>query len=111
MHMKSLILFFLLSYGMANAAVLECKSFINMEEINSTTVVTSLKDKILVAQDELSISYVTEVKPNIFSLESFIPSLEVRIYSESQLNNTDDTLKATAWARDFIIERVCKKIK
>lgn len=109
--MKSLILFFLLSYGTANAAVLECKSFINLEEVNSSTVVTSLKDKVLIARDELSVSYVTEVKPDVFSLESFIPSLEVRIYSESQLNNADDTLKATAWAREFIIEVVCKKIK
>ncbi|MEQ1723372.1 MAG: hypothetical protein ABL930_09365 [Pseudobdellovibrio sp.] len=110
--MRALIYLVLTVFALnTQAATLECKSFINLDEVTSSAVVTSLKNKVLIDKVDEITSYVTETSPNVFSLEAFIPSLEMRIYSEAALNNVGEVLKATAWAREILVDVICKRIK
>lgn len=111
--MKSLIVLLtvMLSSLMSQSATLECKSFINLDEVTSSNVITSLKKQVLIDKLDEITTYVTETKSNVFSLEAFIPSLEQRIYSEAALNNLNDEIKSTAWAREILVDVVCKRIR
>lgn len=95
----------------AQSATLECKSFINLDEVTNSNVITSLKKQVLIDKVDEITTYVTETKPNVFSLEAFIPMLEQRIYSEAALNNIDEEIKSTAWSRDILVDVVCKRIR
>ena len=109
--MKLLIIFLLLGPATVKATTLECKSFINLDEVSSSIVVPILKNKILINKSSQITSYVTELKPSFFSVEAFIPNLQVRIYSEAAISNLDETITATVWAQDILVDVVCKKIK
>lgn len=93
------------------AATLECKNFINLDEVTHSNVITSLKKKILIDKVDEITTYVTETKINVFSLEAYIPFLEQRIYSEAALNNLNDEIKSTVWSRDILVDVVCKRIR
>lgn len=110
MYMK-MIAAILLSSCSVFSATLECKVVLNLDIVDKSTVVTFLKHKSLIAEHSQIISYVTEMSPDFFSIEAFIPSLDTRIYSEGVLKNSDETLTATAWARDILADVICKKIK
>lgn len=111
--MKSLIILsvLVLTALTAHSATLECKSFINLDEVTNSNVITSLKKQVLIDKVDEITTYVTETKPNVFSLEAFIPALEQRIYSEAALNNLNDEIKSTAWAREILVDVVCKRIR
>lgn len=104
-----ILIFFLLFCSAAHSATLKCKSFVNLKETASLVVTTELGRKIsLVSSDEFA-SFLTENKPDYFSLEVFVPSLEARVYSESTLSNSGQTLTATIWDRDILISMTCDK--
>ena len=107
--MKTLLLL-LLSAVSVKASVLECKSLINSDMVGGATVATVLKNKELITKDEKVVSYVTETAPEMFSVEVYIPSLDLRIYGEGPIH-LNESLNATAWARDLLVDVVCKKIK
>ncbi len=92
---------------LSSAATLDCQVSINLDIVAKTTVFTKKKEKILVHLDDKITSYVTELGPNIFSVEAFIPDIESRIYSEGPLNNVGESLRAAAWTRDVLAEVGC----
>lgn len=110
MYMKLFILVFLGS-AVGYSATLDCKSVVNLKEVSHSSIVTSLQNKILVNRDEQVSSYVTETSPNVFTLEAFIPKLEIRIYSKAILNNSNELLTTSLWDRDIMVDVECKNIK
>lgn len=108
--MKILLPVILLACSFAEAATLECKSLVNLNVVAESNAITTLNEKIVVNKTEQVIAYVTETKPSYFVVEAFLPSLEMRIYAEGAIANENDELKTSAWARDIMIDVVCKKI-
>lgn len=107
--MKYVILVFL-SCSLVKASDLECKTLVNLDVVGQNKVTTQLSQKVLIDQLSEITSYVTETKPDFYSLEAFIPSLEMRIYSEAKLNKIDDTITLSAWARNIMLDVICKKL-
>lgn len=110
MSMKIFLIILFFS-GNVFAATLECRASINLDIVNEAKVVTSLKNKMLIGRHGQIISYVTEIAEGVFSVEAFIPELDTRIYSEGPLSSADESLTATAWARDVLADVSCKKLK
>lgn len=110
MSMKNILLILFLS-GNVSAAVLECRARINLDIVNEVKVATTPKNKMQIGKHSQIISYVTETADNVFSVEAFIPEIDTRIYSEGPLNTPDESLTATAWARDVLADVSCKKLK
>lgn len=108
--MKTLIVLILLS-STVKAATLECKSFVNLQEVSQSTIETQLLEKVIVDRIDKATSYVTEMKDGSYLLEAFIPSLEIRIYSEANLSQSGDKIKVSIWDRDFMADVICKKLK
>lgn len=109
MSMKNFLLIIFLS-GNAVAATLECRVRINFDIVNEAKVSTTLQNKMPVGKHSQIISYVTEIEPNVFSVEGFIPELDMRIYSEGPLKSSSESLTATVWARDMLADVSCKKL-
>lgn len=105
-----LLLMLLLSNSVF-AATLECNVLINLDSVIVLNVVTSLQTKNLLSREPQISSYVTEVLPDFFTIEAYIPSLDSRIYNEGFMRTNGDVLVASVWTRDVLTEIKCKKIK
>lgn len=106
--MKTFCIILLFS-GLAHSATLECKSLVNLQEQGTFVLETNLGTKNIVTAAEEFSSFLTQIKPDLFSLEIFVPNLEVRFYSESALKSSGESLSATVWSRDILIGVHCKK--
>ena len=104
MKLFTIIFFFCV---LSSAAVLDCQVLINLDIVAQSTVITKKREKILVYTSDKITSYITELAPNVFSVEAFIPDIESRIYSEGSLSNFGESLRATAWTRDVLAEVGC----
>lgn len=71
----------------------------------------SPKAKVLIAKQQDIISYVTETAPDTFSLETFVPSLDARIYSDASIGKSEEKISTVLWSREILAEVVCKKIE
>lgn len=109
--MKLLVLLFIFISCSVNAAVLECTGLVNLDIVSKVKLETSVNIKILIDKTQKFTSYVTELRPDVFSVEVFLPDLEIRIYSEGALSKLNDSLTATAWSREVLVDVVCKKTK
>lgn len=108
--MKILSLILLLC-SVGHATTMDCETFMNLEPFAQSKVETKLSQKVLVNKSDSATIYVTENSENQYVLEAFMPSLEIRIYSEAKINDLQDSIKLSLWDRDFIFDVVCKKIK
>lgn len=111
MSMKKIFLLIIAHSINVFAATLECQVQKNLDVIKHSILVTSMKDKILIAGDFQLISFVTETTPDVFSIEVFVPELDARIYSEGSLKEPGKILVASVWARDVLADVSCKKLK
>lgn len=107
--MKNFLVIIFLS-GNISAATLHCRVLINLDIVNESKVLTTLQNKMSIGKHNQIISYVTEIGPDVFSVEAFIPELDIRIYSEGPLKSSSESLTATAWTRDVLADVSCKKL-
>lgn len=108
--MKMIIIILMLS-SFVHASNLDCQTYVNLESVSQSFVQTTLNQKILVHNTERATTYLTENDDHQFVLEAFIPSLQIRIYSEAKVKDVQDSIKVSLWERDLIFDIVCKKIK
>ncbi|MGZ3690396.1 MAG: hypothetical protein ACXVAX_02760 [Pseudobdellovibrio sp.] len=92
------------------AATFECQTFLNLDVISSQVIETKLKDKVDVDSTDVARSYMTEKADNTFMLEVYLPDHEMRIYSEAAVTAENATITASMWARDQMIDVVCRKL-
>lgn len=103
--------FILMLSSIVHASNLDCQTYLNLEVISQTSVQSAINQKILVENTERVVTYLTENDHHQFVLEAFIPSLQIRIYSEAKVSDIHDSIKVSLWDRDLILDIVCKKIK
>lgn len=92
----------------AEAAKLECQTRINLEPVASTVVVTEKNKRMLIDEGSEAVSYVTEVGPNSFTIEAYLYTHDLRIYSQGVLG---DSLSLSTWARESMLDVICKPVK
>ena len=106
----TLIAAFLMLSASAMAGQFECQTFHNLDAVSSQTITTTLNQRLPVDQTDLAHSFLKETAYNTYSLEVYLPQHDMRIYSEATVNQTNMTIAASVWARDAIIEVVCRQL-
>lgn len=101
---------FLITGQWAYSATFECQTFLNLDVISAQIVKTEVKVKTPVDQTDVAVSYLTEKANNAFTLEVFLPLSEMRIYSEGTVSEASQTITASAWAREYMVDVVCRKL-
>lgn len=109
MKMITLIAAFLMSSS-AFAAQFECQTFHNLDVVSSQIVTTALNQRLSVDETDLTHSFLKESANNAYSLEVYLVEHDMRIYSEATVHQTNMTIAASVWARDAIIEVVCRQL-
>lgn len=104
------IALFLVTSQVALSATFECQTFLNLDVISAQIVITELKTKIPVDQTDVAVSYLTEKPGSAYTLEVFLPYSEIRIYSESTVISAGQAISASAWAREYMVDVVCRKL-
>src|SRR3989338_4462001 len=84
-NMKLLFISILVVSSFAEAVTLKCQSLINLDVVSSATVATVKNQKIQISSTTEVVSYVTELGPELFLVEAFLPELEMRIYAQGTL--------------------------
>lgn len=106
----TLIAAFLTLSVSAFASQFECQTFHNLDVVSSQVVTTALNQRLPVDETDLAHSFLKESADNAYSLEVYLPEHDMRIYSEATVNKTNMTIAASVWARDAIIEVVCRQL-
>lgn len=106
----TLIAAFLMSSVSAFAGTFECQTFHNLDIVSSQVVTTALNQRLSVDETELTHSFLKESANDAYSLEVYLVDHDMRIYSEATVNKTNMTIAASVWARDAIIEVVCRQL-
>jgi hypothetical protein len=106
----TLIAAFLMSSVSAFAGQFECQTFHNLDVVSSQVVTTTLNQRQTVDETDLTRSFLKETANEAFSLEVYLVQHDMRIYSEATVNKTNMTIAASVWARDAIIEVVCRQL-
>lgn len=110
--MKSIIVFalFLITCNFAYSANFECQTYHNLDVISAQIVKTELNVKTNVDSTDVAVSYLTEKNDAFYVLEVFLPYSEMRIYSEANVANAGQTITASAWSREYMVDVVCRKL-
>jgi hypothetical protein len=108
--MKSISLIFLISIlsSYTYAAKLECKTSINLQPVASIVLSTQVKNKLLIDDGAEAISYVTETADGVYSIEAYLYSHDLRIYSQGAAGGQG--LSLSTWGRDSMLDIVCKQL-
>lgn len=93
---------------MLPAAVLDCSTLINLEEVAVNRVNSNGKEPVLINDGTEARSYISEKRPGVFTLEAYLYNHDMRIYSEGSL---ESSLSLSTWTREAMFEVVCKKIE
>ena len=110
-NMKLLFISILVVSSFAEAVTLKCQSLINLDVVSSATVATVKNQKIQISSTTEVVSYVTELGPELFLVEAFLPELEMRIYAQGTLHSESETLTASVWARSMMVDVICFRSK
>ena len=105
--MKLLFLLPFVMISVAQAATLNCFLNKNLDHESDVRVVTeALGKKVFLFETDSVRSYITEKENNVFEIEAFLKSQEMRIYSSGQI--TDKPLNLSTWSRDEMLDIYCK---
>lgn len=113
MRMKNILLiaFVLISSKIALAGTFECQTFLNLDAISAQVVKTELKVKTTVDITDAAQSFLTEKENDVYLLEVYLPESDMRIYSEASVVDLNFTIAASIWARDYMVDVVCRKLQ
>lgn len=105
--MKFLALFALVFSTNCLAAELNCSISENGTQIEKVQVTSTVGEKTKVTAVADATVYVTERKDQLYTIEAFLPSYEMRIYGEGNLRSKADRVTASLWNRDVILDFSC----
>lgn len=106
---SSLILLFTFS---AWSQDLQCEiSYNNQVILKNKVNVTEKNQKLIIGKSAIATAYVTVSDKNIYTIEAFLPEYEVRIYGQGGLNDGSESVTASLWGRESIVDVTCGMAK
>lgn len=109
MKIFSLYFILMLPSTLASAATFECQTFQNLDVVSSQIVNTEIGVRVEFDETSFTKSYLKQKNNYEFSLEVYLPQHDMRIYSEASVL-PQQTITASLWARDVIIDVVCRQL-
>ena len=103
----SLILIMLIASTSAFSKDLICDIKVNLDSVLTVPVSTTLKDKVMIGEVDEARAYITEQADNQFLVEAYLPDYEIRIYGLGTLREAKDTVTASLWGREYMIDIAC----
>lgn len=92
------------------AKSLRCEIKEDSAPVSSTQIETIRNHKIQFGQTPNVIAYVTEYDNGNFTLEGFLVNYEARFYGAGVLKSPTDSLIASIWTRQVLIDIQCKAL-
>ena len=91
---------------------LQCEiSYNNQVILKNKVYVTEKNQKLSIGKSAIATAYVTVSDKNLYTIEAFLPEYEVRIYSQGGLNDDSETVNASLWGRESIVDVTCRVAK
>lgn len=102
---------FLLAFSAsASGTSLFCEISKNTQKIIGSSVQSSIAEKRKIARTQGVTAYVLEKNDSQFVVEVFLENEEARFYAEGPLKTERESVIASFWNRDHIVEVSCKKL-
>lgn len=110
--MKSFFLLFSLIFStQVYSAEFSCSNGINGNEISKVSLKTKIGSRVQISDEGDFVSYISENKPNQYTLEFFSVNDHIRVYSEAFVTNEKEFITAATWSDQKMITVKCYKIK
>ncbi len=93
------------------AKTLRCEIKEDSAPVSSTQIETSRNNKIQFGQTPNVIAYVTEYDNSNFTIEGFLVNYEARFYGAGVLKSQNDSVIASIWMRQVLIDLECTLLK
>lgn len=88
---------------------LHCEIIYNSQVILKNKITVSEKnEKVNIGKSAIATAYVSVSDKNLYTIEAFLPEYEVRIYGQGGLNEQTETITASLWGRESIIDVTCR---
>ncbi len=107
MKLLFIIYSLVLTGASSQAATFNCQLLINGNLKQEMEVQTKLNSKIRIVSTGDVTGYLVEKDHNLFVIESFLASSEVRIYAEATLKSAGEKLTSSLWSRDLLMDLTC----
>ena len=91
---------------------LQCEiSYNNQVILKNKVYVTEKNQKLSIGKSAIATAYVTVSDKNLYTVEAFLPEYEVRIYGQGGLNDDSESVTASLWGRESIVDVTCRVAK
>jgi hypothetical protein len=91
---------------------LHCEiSYNNQVIFKNKVYVTEKNKKLSIGKSAIATAYVTVSEKNLYTVEAFLPEYEVRIYGQGGLNDESESVTASLWGRESIVDVTCRMAK
>lgn len=107
--MKLAALFFILTPTISFAEVLDCQIALNLTPVLKQKVTLEGTEKVLIGSNSGISAYVTAKENNQFLVEAFLEDVEMRMYGEGKILQAGDSVSASLWSRNSLIDIKCQK--
>lgn len=89
-----------------------CDIIYNNQVILTNKVTLGDKNqKVLIGKSDAVTGYITLSDKNLYTIEAFLPEYEARIYGQGALNTASDSVTASIWGRESMIDVTCRIVK
>ncbi len=91
---------------------LQCEiSYNNQVILKNKVYVTDKNQKLIIGKSAIATAYLTVSEKNLYTIEAFLPEYEVRIYGQGGLNDESETVTASLWGRESMVDVTCRVAK
>lgn len=91
---------------------LQCEiSYNNQVVLKNKINLIEKNKKVSIGKSAIATAYLTVSDKNLYTIEAFLPEYEVRIYGQGGLHDETETVTASLWGRESMIDVTCRMVK